>query len=110
MPAATFSARDVAKAVAKATGKPVDAKRVRAWVRDHVASFDDEGYTAHVYDASLRARIVKGMTTAASKPRATAASKGRAKPVAKASTAPTGQKGRVSPTQPAMAPRETPQA
>lgn len=58
MTAATFTARDVAKDIAKATGRPCDAKRVRAWVRDNVAAFDDDGYTAHVYSAKVKATIV----------------------------------------------------
>jgi hypothetical protein len=44
--------------------KTVDAKRVRAWVRDNVAAYDDEGYTAHAYDARTAASIEKGMVAA----------------------------------------------
>jgi len=76
----TFTARQVAEAVTKSLGKPVNAKRVRQWVRDHIAAYDDEGYTAHQYTPAQRTAILKGMTAAAAKPRAKAASQGRAKP------------------------------
>jgi hypothetical protein len=79
----TFTARKVADEVTRKLGKPVNAKRVRQWVRDHIAAFDDEGYTSHQYTPAQRAAIVKGMTTAAAKPRAKAASQGRAKPKTK---------------------------
>lgn len=59
---ATENARTVARQVSKVLGREVNAKRVRAWVRDHVAAFDDDGYTAHVYDARTAAAIVAGMT------------------------------------------------
>jgi len=76
----TYTARKVAEEVTRKLGKPVNAKRVRQWVRDHIAAFDDEGYTAHQYTAAQRQAILKGMTTAAAQPRAKAASQGRAKP------------------------------
>lgn len=76
----TYSARKVAEEVSTKLGKPVNAKRVRQWVRDHVPAFDDEGYTAHNYTTAQRTSIVNGMTKAAAQPRAKAASQGRAKP------------------------------
>jgi hypothetical protein len=75
--AATYSARDVAKALAK-SGRKVDGKRVRQWVRDHVARFDDDGYTAHQYTAAEYRTIVAGMTGTAKTGRSTAARQGRA--------------------------------
>jgi hypothetical protein len=55
-------AQQVSAALAKLGHKPVDAKRVRAWVRENVPAYDDDGYTAHAYDARTAAAIVKGMT------------------------------------------------
>lgn len=90
--AATINARAMAArvnaALAKAgSAKRVDAKRVRAWVRDNVAAYDDDGYTAHAYDARTAQVIERGMVAArvASKAtserehRATSASEGRPK-------------------------------
>lgn len=80
MASTTFTARKVADEVTRKLGKPVNAKRVRQWVRDHLPAFDDEGYTAHNYTPAQRAKIVAGMTKSAQQPRAKAASQGRAKP------------------------------
>lgn len=94
MAAQTFSARAVAKLVASRTGKPCDAKRVRAWARGHVSRFDDEGYTTHAYTSAERDRIVNAMVAArkatATGPaaRSSSASRGRAQAPAKASKAP----------------------
>lgn len=60
---ATFTPRQVARLVADATGRECDAKRVRAWVRDNVARFDDDGYTAHAYTLAECQTIVDGLTT-----------------------------------------------
>jgi len=73
----TYTARKVADEVTRKLGKPVNAKRVRQWVRDHIAAFDDDGYTTHAYTAAQKARIVTGMTKAAAQPRAKSASQGR---------------------------------
>lgn len=78
--AATFTAKQVARDVSAAIGRQVDAKRVRAWVRANVAAFDDDGYTAHLYDARQRKAIVDGMTAAAAKGRAKAAAEARTEP------------------------------
>jgi hypothetical protein len=64
--AATVNARAMAarvNAALRKAGSPkqVDAKRVRAWVRDNVAAYDDDGYTAHAYDARTAATIERGM-------------------------------------------------
>lgn len=75
--AATQTARDVAKRVSKTLGREVNAKRVRAWVRDHIDAYDDDGYTPHQYDARTADRIVAGMTKSAKTGRAVAASAGR---------------------------------
>jgi len=102
--AETLTARMVAREVSKALGRDVDAKRVRAWVRDNIEAYDDDGYTAHVYTPALARTIVAGMVKRAKAPRPTAASKGRAgkaKATPVASKKPkSGQKGRVSATQP----------
>lgn len=79
----TVTARKLAEEVSRRLGKPVNAKRVRQWVRDHLPAFDDEGYTAHNYTPAQRAAILKGMTKAAAQPRSKAATRGRAKPAAK---------------------------
>ena len=84
----TYTARKVADEVSRKLGKPVNAKRVRQWVRDHLPAFDDEGYTAHNYTPAQRVKIVTGMTKAAQAPRAKAASTGRAKPKPTAETTP----------------------
>lgn len=84
MAAQTSTARDVARLVSKATGRDVNAKRVRQWVRDHIAAFDDDGYTAHQYSAQQVRAIVAGMTKGAKGARSSAASAGRSgKPRAK---------------------------
>lgn len=75
--ATTYTARMVAREVSKRLGRDVDAKRVRAWVRDNVPAYDDDGYTAHVYDRRTFDRIVTGMVSKARTGRATAASKAR---------------------------------
>jgi len=66
MAAQTWNARQTAQDINAALRKAgiarsLDAKRVRAWVRDNVDAYDDDGYTAHVYDATTHARIVKGI-------------------------------------------------
>lgn len=80
--ATTFTARDTAKDITKATGRPCDAKRVRAWVRDHIDRLDDEGYTAHVYTPAEHKRIVAAFVAKAkgdtgTNARSRAASEGR---------------------------------
>lgn len=75
--APTYTARMVAREVSKRLGRDVDAKRVRAWVRDNVPAYDDDGYTAHVYDRRTFDRIVSGMVSKARTGRATAASTAR---------------------------------
>lgn len=75
--AVTFSARDTAKAINAKTGKDIDAKRVRQWVRDHIDAYDDDGYTAHAYNRATFDRIVAGMTKASGSERSKAASTGR---------------------------------
>lgn len=74
--AKVYSARDVAKALS-VKGRKVDGKRVRQWVRDHVARFDDDGYTSHQYSAAEFRTIVTGMSGQAKSGRSTAARQGR---------------------------------
>jgi len=74
---ATYSPKDVARELAK-SGRKLDAKRVRAWVRDHVARFDDDGYTSHDYSTAEYRTIIAGMRGQAKTGRTTAAVKGRA--------------------------------
>jgi hypothetical protein len=93
MTAKTFTARETALDVVascKRAGlqRAVNAKRVRAFVRDTVPGYDDGAYTAHLYDARLHDRIVRDMTaryTGKTVQRAASASLGRpsAKPSAK---------------------------
>lgn len=83
MAAQTYTAR----AVAKRLGGTMTDKRVRAWVREHVARFDDDGYTAHAYTSAEFAAIVKGMSAANKSGRATAARNGRKAPSARKRTA-----------------------
>lgn len=53
------TARDINAALEKAKSeKRVNDKRVRAWVRENVSAYDDDGYTSHEYDARTHARIV----------------------------------------------------
>jgi len=87
----TYTARQTAALVNAALDHAgiksrVDAKRVRAYVRDTIAEYDDDAYTAHAYTLALRDRIVAGMvarrTASGAKgtgtpARATSASKGR---------------------------------
>jgi hypothetical protein len=94
---ATFTVAREVTAVLHKRGleRDVDAKRVRAWVRDNVDAYDDDGYTAHLYDARLRDRIVSGMVaryvgrTPGTTARAASASAGRSPAKVKATSAPT---------------------
>jgi len=85
--AETFTARVTALAVTSALRKvgldrKVDAKRVRAYVRDTMPAYDDGLYTAHLYSAALRDRIVAGMVKRYQAGRPASASLGRASKVA----------------------------
>lgn len=59
---ATVSAREMAARLSRATGRPVSAKAVRAWVRDNIARYDDGRYTAHGYTPAEQARITAAWT------------------------------------------------
>ena len=81
--AETFTARVTALVVTNALHKvgldrKVDAKRVRAYVRDTMPAYDDGLYTAHLYSAATRDRIVAGMVRRYTAGRAASASLGRA--------------------------------
>lgn len=78
MTAATYTPKQVAREVAKRLNRTYDAKRVRAWVRDNVAAYDDDGYTAHLYDHATYMRIVTALVKRGQVGRPAAASKGRA--------------------------------
>lgn len=93
MPAQTFSANVVARLVAKRTGRPCDAKRVRSWARANVTRFDDDGYTTHAYTSAERDRIVNALV-ARSRANATGTD-GRASSASRGRTAPTAPKGRA---------------
>jgi hypothetical protein len=104
--AQTFTARQTAAVVAKRTGRPCDGKRVRAWAREHLARFNDDGYTTHAYTSRERDAIVDGLVKR-SAPRATgtngrasSASRGR-----KPSPKPSGATRKASP-----APKPTPKS
>lgn len=107
----TWTARMVAREVSKRTGRDVDAKRVRAWVRDNVDAYDDDGYTAHVYDARTKDRIVaafvakaKGATGTNARSRAASEGRGtRTKGATTKGTPPTDRKRTVKPPVPPMA-------
>jgi hypothetical protein len=79
----TFTARQTARAISAKLGRDVSDKRVRAWVRDNVPAYDDDGYTPHAYDARLRDRIVAAFVTRSKAGRTVAAQTGRAKSPAK---------------------------
>lgn len=100
MTGTTYNAKAVAREVSKRVGRTFDAKRVRAWVRENVPAYDDDGYTAHVYDRPTFDRIVKGMTSKAQTGRAKAASEGRkaspAKPKTRKAAKPSAPIARVS--------------
>jgi hypothetical protein len=76
---ARATAQDINAALRKAgIARTLDAKRVRAWVRDNVAAYDDDGYTAHLYDARTHAAVVTGIVARyTGKGRPAAASAGR---------------------------------
>lgn len=84
--ATTYTAKAVAREVAKRLNRPFDAKRVRAWVRENVPAYDDDGYTAHAYDHATFTRIVNALVARGRTPRTAAASKGREGKVAKPAT------------------------
>lgn len=78
----TWTARETAadvQAVLSKAGVPrtVNAKRVRAFVRDTMPAYDDGLYTAHLYDARTHDRIVRDMTARYVKGRPASASLGR---------------------------------
>jgi hypothetical protein len=83
--AQTFTARQTAidvNAALKRKGleRSVNAKRVRAFVRDTMPAYDDGLYTAHLYDARTHERIVNALVaryTGQTAPRAASASIGR---------------------------------
>jgi hypothetical protein len=82
MTATTFTARQTAAEVTKALAKvgldrAINAKRVRAFVRDTMPAYDDGLYTAHLYDARTKDRIVKAMVARYTAGRPAAASLGR---------------------------------
>lgn len=83
--ATTYTARQTAQDVQAALAKAgivrvVNAKRVRAFVRDTMPGWDDGAYTAHLYDARTHERIVRAMLEryGAKGARAASASLGRA--------------------------------
>lgn len=87
--AQTFTARQTALDVVreckrKGLDRAVNAKRVRAFVRDTVPGYDDGQYTAHLYDARLHDRIVRAMVARYTAGRPASASLGR--PASKAAT------------------------
>jgi hypothetical protein len=75
-----FTARQTARAISAKLGRDVSDKRVRAWVRDNVPAYDDDHYSAHLYDARLRDRIVAAFVTRSRTGRTVAAQTGRSKP------------------------------
>lgn len=77
MTATMYSARQTAREVSKRLGREVSDRRVRAWVREHVEAYDDDGYTTHAYDRRTFDRIVKGMTDGAKADRSKSAASGR---------------------------------
>lgn len=95
----TETARSVARTVSARLGREVNDKRVRGWVRENVAAFDDDGYTAHVYSAAQAKAIVDGMVKSAGKGRSAAASTGRKGSARKAAKATRARK--ATPTAPA---------
>lgn len=95
--ATTYTARQVAREVSKRLGRDVDAKRVRAWVRDNVDAYDDDGYTAHLYDHATYTRIVTAMVARGRAARPTAATSGRSGP-AKAKAKAKATSPKVAPT------------
>lgn len=101
---ANETARATNAALVKAhSARRVTAKTVRAWVRDNVDAYDDDGYTAHRYDARLRDRIVRALVARSTgrtgtDGRANAASKGRAGTARKARKAPPVRKMGTGPT------------
>ena len=79
----TTTAAQVAREVAKRTGKACDGKRVRSYARAFIARFDDDGYTSHQYSAAEHKRIVDALVarakgTTGTNGRARSAAQGRA--------------------------------
>jgi len=82
MATSTFTARQTAEVVTKELAKAgltraINAKRVRAFVRDNLETYDDGVYTAHLYDARTKDRIVKAMVARYLAGRPASASLGR---------------------------------
>ena len=105
----TFTARQTARAISAKLGREVSDKRVRAWVRDNVPAYDDDGYTPHAYDARLRDRIVAAFVTRSKAGRTIAAQTGRSKPASKPTSAskPKGQRASAKPVTVAPAAAES---
>lgn len=79
----TWTARQTALDVTaalkrKGLDRSINAKRVRAFVRDTMPSYDDGLYTAHLYDARTHERIVSSMVARYTAGRPASASLGRA--------------------------------
>lgn len=96
----TYTARQTALDVIKACkarglDRAVNAKRVRAFVRDTVPGYDDGQYTAHLYDARLHERIVRAMVTRYTAGRPASASLGR--PTVKPASKPASKPATVKP-------------
>ena len=78
------TALDVNAALRKAgVDRTINAKRVRAFVRDQYPSYDDGQYTAHLYDARTHERIVAALVKRYTAGRPASASLGRSTPAAK---------------------------
>jgi hypothetical protein len=111
--AQTFTARqtaiDVVKACkARGVERAVNAKRVRAFVRDTVPGYDDGQYTAHLYDARLHERIVKAMVARYTAGRPASASLGRSTPAQTPRKPATARKPASKPASPSATPADAP--
>jgi hypothetical protein len=77
MTEATFGAKAVARMLSESTGRKVSDRQVRAWVRDNVTEYDDDGYTHHAYTLTQVQAIVDGMLARRASDRSAAGVLGR---------------------------------
>lgn len=110
MAAQTYDARAVAKRVNATLAKRgvssvIDAKRVRAHVRDTIPAYDDGSYTRHEYSAALAQRIHDALVSKyTGSARTTSASAGRAKPASTKRTTKPAKPASVAQSAPQTAP------
>jgi hypothetical protein len=77
------TAATVAAMLTKTLGRPITAKAVRSWAREHLAAYDKvkhPAYQGHLYDAATVAKITAGFKARSVNARVQAEAKAKATP------------------------------